>query len=174
MSARSILLAAFALVVTSTACQPAAQEEASGALPDDDLAAIGDVRESYKQATLAGDWAAVAALYAPDGVRMPPNQAIEEGRAAIQAGSAEGASVTDQTITSVELDGRGGLAYDRGTYSITLRVEGMPEPVTDTGKYLVTLEKQADGSWLLTSLIFNSDLPLPEPESAMGGRDSQR
>ncbi len=45
MSARSILLAAFALVVTSTACQPAAQEEASGALSDEDLAAIGDVRE---------------------------------------------------------------------------------------------------------------------------------
>ncbi len=41
MSARSILLAAFALVVTSTACQPAAQEEASGALSDEDLAAIG-------------------------------------------------------------------------------------------------------------------------------------
>jgi len=33
----------------------------------------------------------------------------------------------------------------------------------------VTLEKQADGSWLLTSLIFNSDLPLPEPESAIEG-----
>ncbi len=173
MSARSILLAAFALVVTSTACQPAVQE--AGPLSDEDRAAIGNLRESYRQATLAGDWAAVAALYAPDGVRMPPNQAIEEGRAAIQASlAAEGASVTDWTITSVELDGRGGLAYDRGTYSITLRVEGMPEPIMDTGKYLVTLVKHADGSWLLTSAIFNSDLPLPEPESAMGGRDSQR
>ncbi len=165
MSARSMLLAVLVLVVASTACQPPAQEEASGALSEEDVAAIGNTRESYRQATLAGDWAAVAALYAPDGVRMPPNQVIEEGRAAIQAGSAEGATVTDQTITSVELDGRGGLAYDRGTYSITLRVEGMPEPITDTGKYLVTLEKQADGSWLLTSLIWNSDLPLPQQSS---------
>ncbi len=38
----------------------------------------------------------------------------------------------------------------------------MPEPVTDTGKYLVTLEKQADGSWLLTNLIFNSDLAIQQ------------
>ncbi len=168
MSARSMLLAAFALVVASTACQPPVQE--AGPLSDEDVAAIADTRESYGQATLAGDWAAVAALYAPDGVRMPPNQAIEEGRAAIQAGlAAEAGTVADQTITSVELDGRGGLAYDRGTYSITLQIEGMPEPVTDTGKYLVTLVKQADGSWLLTSLIWNSDVPLPEPESAIEG-----
>jgi ketosteroid isomerase-like protein len=42
-------------------------------------------------------------------------------------------------------------------------LEGMEQPITDSGKYLVLLSKQADGSWLISAVIWNSDMPLPEP-----------
>jgi ketosteroid isomerase-like protein len=32
--------------------------------------------------------------------------------------------------------------------------------VTDKGKFLDTLKKQADGKWKLTVIAFNSDLPV--------------
>ena len=52
----------------------------------------------------------------------------------------------------------GGVA----SYSATVTREGMAEPMTDTGKYLVLLRKQADGSWLMTTVIWNSDAPPPQ------------
>ena len=156
MKSRSLVPAAAALAFTIMACQPGA-----GPLSDDDIAAIEGLRDAYIEATLQGDWAAVAALFVEDGVRMPPNQPMEEGRAAIQAGLEAGPSVTNFTVTS-EIEGVDGLAHDRCTFSLTLVIEEAPEPVTDTGHCAAILRKQADGSWALTSLIWNSDQPLPE------------
>ena len=161
MSARSILLAAFALVVTSTACQPPAQEAAG--LSEEDVGAIESTVASYVQSALASDFAEWAALHTEDAVRLPPNQPAVKGRAAIQNWGAA-FSLTDFTITPLEIDGRDGLAYARVTYSYsgTLTAEGMSEVVTDSGRGVWLLRKQPDGSWLLAVDIWNSDLPLPE------------
>jgi hypothetical protein len=35
-----------------------------------------------------------------------------------------------------------------------------------SGKYAVTLARQADGSWRITNLIYNEDMPMSMP---MGG-----
>jgi ketosteroid isomerase-like protein len=40
--------------------------------------------------------------------------------------------------------------------------EGAPEPFQESGKYVVILQKQPDGSWLVVVDIWNSDLPLTE------------
>lgn len=158
MSARSMLLAVTALAVTIAGCRYQAPEAAP--VSDEDVAAIGQIRSAYVEATLRGDWAGVAALYEEEGVRMPPNQPIDQGRAAVQAAlEATPGTVTDVTVTGVELEGSGGLAYDRGTYSITIEIEG--RPLTDRGKYVAVSRKQPDGSWLLTALIWNSDQPPP-------------
>ncbi len=66
------------------------------------------------------------------------------------------------SLTPAETDGVGDLAYDRGSYSVTVSIEGMPEPLTDAGKYVVLLRKQTDKSWLIMASIWNSDMPLPE------------
>ena len=55
------------------------------------------------------------------------------------------------------------LAYDRGTYSMTVTPPGAA-PIEDRGKYLTIYRKQADGSWKIARVMFNSDLPLPAPE----------
>ena len=162
MTTRSLLLAALVLGLTSTACQPPAQE--AGPLSDEDIAAIRTGLQVYVQALLAGDWAAAAAWHTEDAVRMPPNNTVVRGRAAIEARFAERIdTITAFTATSVEIEGRDGLAYDRHTYSMTSRWVGMSEPITNTGKALVVWQKQADGSWQAHRVMWNSDLPLPEP-----------
>ncbi|NIM48799.1 MAG: DUF4440 domain-containing protein [Gemmatimonadales bacterium] len=156
MKKRAVLPATALLALALAGCQ------AAGPLSEQDLAAIAEVRQAYVDAVLAGDAAAVAALYAEDATEMPPNVPATEGRAAIQARYEAGEDVTEFTVTPVATEGLGTLALDWGTYSVTMVIEGVEEPYQDTGKYLAICEKQADGSWLMTVSIWNSDLPLPE------------
>jgi uncharacterized protein (TIGR02246 family) len=160
MSTRSVLLAALALALASTACQPPAQEAAG--LSEEDVATIAASPDAFAEAMLAGDWAAVAALYTEDAVFMHPNRPAVEGRAAIQARMEQLRPFEQFEATIVEIDGRGDLAFVRATYSETYTVEGTPEPIHDTGKYVEIWRKQPDGSWLIAVEIWNSDLPLPE------------
>ncbi len=162
MNTRLILVAAFALSLTSVACQPAAQEAASGALSDEDVAAIRNTLASWVRSVRASDWAAAAALLTEDAVWMPPHEPLLVSRAAVQKSLAALHLVTDFTATPLEIDGRDGLGYSRISHSITFAAEGAPEPITDTGKVLVIWRKQPDGSWLMAIAIWNSDLPLPE------------
>ena len=165
MSTRSVLLAVLALAVASTACQPPAQE--AGPLSEEDVAAIRAVPEAFAQAVLAGDWGTVAAGYAEDAVLMPPNGPAVEGRAAIRAWweASSTPNMTQFTLPPTEIDGHGDLAYVRGTYAMTIVPEGAPEPFQGSGKYVVILQKQSDGSWLVVVDIWNSDQPLPEEGS---------
>ncbi len=156
MSTRSIVLV-MALALTFSAC-PAPQV---GWLSEEDVEAIRSTREAYVQAVLAGDSAATVAQFTEDAVLMPPNQPLVEGRSDIGAWYAS-FTVTELTVTEAQVDGRDRLAYDRGTYSVTFSTEGMPEAVSDTGKYVHILRKQADGSWLWAVAIWNSDLSFPE------------
>jgi uncharacterized protein (TIGR02246 family) len=161
VSARTTLFAVLVLALASMACQPPAQE--AGPLSEEDVAAIRAVPQSYTEAMLANDYAAVAALWAEDAVLMAPNEPLIEGRAAIQASyEAMPVTVTEYSNTMVEIEGRGDLAYARGVIAAAGTVEGMPEPVSDTIKYLAILRKQPDASWLLSRVCWNSDLPLPE------------
>lgn len=150
---------ALALALASTACQPPVQ--GARGLSEEDVAAIRRITDSYTQAALAGDWAAVAGFYAGDALFMPANESAVEGRAAIQAWYEALPTMTEFAVRPVEIDGRGDLAYVRGAHSITLTPEGVPESIQDTGKYISNLRKQPDGSWLAVVGITNSDLPLP-------------
>jgi uncharacterized protein (TIGR02246 family) len=151
------------ILFVAAACQPAAAP-----LSDADVAAVRALGTSYAQAYLAKDPAAAAALFAEDGVEMPPNRPSNVGRDAIRAGWAAGfdagveASVF--TLTSAAIDGEGGLAYDRGAYVWTGTAPGLPEPMTDSGTYVSIARRQEDGSWLYAAVIWHSDLPLPQPE----------
>jgi len=141
-------------------CEPEAAP-----LSPEDATAVRQIGLAYAAAVLAGDADAVVALYAADAVEMPPNSPTRAGLAAIRGGY-EGEMEVAQafTVTSAEVDGRGDLAYDRGTWSWTGIVEGMTEPVTETGKYVAIAREQEDDSWLWQAVIWNSDTPLPGQE----------
>ena len=150
---RRLILAAAALTVLA-ACQTPNTN-----LTDEDIAEITNIATAYTQATRAGDADAVAALYTEDAVEMPGNQPARVGRAAIRATYG---GLNDLEVNMTELDGRDGVAYERGTWTQSVPVADTT--VGMTGKYLVILRKQADGSWLRTHAIWNTDAPIPQPE----------
>ena len=163
MKARTTLFVVLVLALASTACQPPTQEAAG--LSEEDVAAIRSLIDSYEQAVIAGDYQAAAAVWAEDVIRMPPNVPMIQGKAAMMEEFEARTYVVEEFDQAFEeIDGRDGLAYARGPYSITLAIPGYPEPVSDTGKSLAILRQQADGSWVMTIGIFNSDLPLPEED----------
>ena len=139
-----------------------AEEVGVKALSDEDVAAIKAATEAYMQAVRSEDLAALAALYTEDAVWMPPNQPMVRGREAIQTWNEESPPMIEFNLIAIEIDGCGDFAYVLGTYSSTIALEGAPEPIQDTGKYIEIRRKQEDGSWLIAVDIFNSDLPLPE------------
>lgn len=158
------------LGLTALACQPAAQEAATAALTDADIAAIESLPAQWAEHAKMGHASVVADLYTEDAMELPPNEPMHRGRAAIMERlESDFAGLEDITITADETEGAAGIAYTRGTYSATFMEEGMEEPFTDTGKWIGISHQQADGSWLLSRLIWNSDQPLPEMgESGMG------
>lgn len=135
-------------------------EQVTG-LPEEDVAAIRGTVESVVQATLADDWAAWESYWAEDAVTMYPHSPATEGRAAVRE-DWESINVTEFAATPAVIEGRDGLAYVRGTYALSVRTEDMPEPASESGKMLLILEKQPDGSWVIAIDASSSNWPLPE------------
>ena len=106
----------------------------------------------------AGNLAAVVALYAPDGCRMPPNQEAVHGSQAIlaqlKAGKDRGLAKVKIAVTAAESSGD--LSYGTGTYVIT----GADGPHLAHGKWMLVLKK-SNGAWKTQCDIFNSDMPMP-------------
>ena len=146
-------IAALALVLTACSAAPA------GLTPEDE-AAIESFHEIWIQHVLARDFDALETLYPEDTVVMSPNMPAIEGIEKVRAWFEGYPVTTTMELTTLEVDGRGDLAYVRGMYEMTVVVEGAS--VSDTGKFIEILRKQEDGSWLMAVDIFNSDLPLPE------------
>jgi uncharacterized protein (TIGR02246 family) len=148
------------VVLPIFACQPAVQQ---AGLAEEDRAAINAMISDLVDAELAGDYETVAGMMVADVVSMPSNMPLIEGRDAWSAWvESMGFAVTDLAVDIVEMDGRGDLAYLRMTYTESLTVEGASEPIDEVGKCLWLVRKQADGSWLLSTWICNSDLPAAE------------
>ena len=151
------------LALTSTACQPPTQE--AGTLSENDVEAIESIIQQYVQAFLAKDLNAYTGLWTEDAVEMPPNSPALEGREAIIQNWMAGPAPTEFVLDVLDIDGAGDVAYVRGTYSITMTVAGVPEPVRDEGKYLSIFKKQPDATWLFSVDTWNSDLPLSQESS---------
>ena len=137
-------------------------------LTDQDKAAMRKVvDEALKIANAsAPDFAAYVKLYyADDATVLPPNQAAVQGQAALISWFMSAPKMEDFKTEIIEIEGRGDLAYIRGSYSMKVMMPGAPAPVQDTGKYIEIWKKQSDGSWKVFRDIFNSDLPASVPSS---------
>jgi uncharacterized protein (TIGR02246 family) len=147
---------AIALVAASVSAQP---KPAGG-----DEAAIAKLRTAYQTGAGSQDGAAIAKLYSPDGVEMPPNAPAAKGRAAIEAfhkAFGQQFMMHGMTVTSTELKVHGDTAYDVGAYKQSLMAMKGGAVIDDHGKYVVLLKKDASGNWWITHAIYNSDVPLP-------------
>jgi uncharacterized protein (TIGR02246 family) len=134
-----------------------------------DEAAIAKVRSAYQTAAGTQDGPALAKLYAPDGVEMPPNAPAVKGRAAIDAfhkAFGQQWMMHGITITATETKIAGDTAIDTGTYKQQLMAQKGGWIFDDKGKYVVVMKKDAGGNWLITHAIYNSDVPPPVPPAA--------
>jgi uncharacterized protein (TIGR02246 family) len=161
-----LLLSASALVLT--ACQAsdkpgnnvAAMNNGATVNAGADEQAIRGQVDRWLELVKAKDAAGIAALYAEDGVVMPPNAPIGKGRAAIQQTWASLMQTPGFALTfapeQIVVSASGDMALDRGTYRLALAPHGTAQ--TDTGKYVVVWRK-IGGEWKAAADIFNSDLP---------------
>jgi uncharacterized protein (TIGR02246 family) len=141
-----------------SACAPAPKPPDAGA-----RRAIEAAVRHYVAASNEGDAKALADLYADDAVLLPPDHEPVRGREAIGAywsqGTDEGLEVT---TLAVEVDGD--LGYLVGRYNLPPTEE---EPA-DSGKYVMCLRRQRDGSWKLTADIWNQSGEGDEDDDARG------
>ena len=170
--AKSLIAAALALAWI-VGCQ---QEPATEAGSTEETAAVDEaaIRQSieglmaaWESAALAGDAAALAAIYAEDAVLQPPNAPKAVGRPAIQAAFTEMLAATPFTAIDIVSDGvevstSGDIAWAHGSYTSTNTVNG--GPYEDTGKWLSVCENY-DGQWSHVADTWNSDRPLPGGEA---------
>lgn len=123
-----------------------------------DTAAVNKLRDDFTAAFNAGDAARAADLYAPDAVLMPQNQPAVTGREGIRSymqGTFDKFTV-NISIASDEMKFAGDWAFDRGTYKIKLTPKPGGDAIEENNKYLVILQRQADGSWKVARDIDNS------------------
>jgi uncharacterized protein (TIGR02246 family) len=129
-----------------------------------DTAGVAKTRAAFEKAAAAQDGAAIARLYATDGVEMPPNAPAVKGRAAIEAyhkGFGQQFMVHGFSLAATETKVLGDTAYEVGTYKQSLMQQKGGGMIDDKGKYVVLLKKEANGTWAITHSIYNSDNPPP-------------
>lgn len=118
-------------------------------------AAVDRGNRAFLAAYAAHDSAKLAALYAPNAAAFPPGAERANGREAIRKvwQSYMDAGVTNVTIRTVEVEARGGLAYESGDYA--LDAPGKDGTLGhSTGKYVVVW-KRGKGGWQLYRDIWN-------------------
>jgi uncharacterized protein (TIGR02246 family) len=131
-------------------------------LPASDAAAIRAVLERYRAAWLANDADGVRSTFTKDAVLIPHHGlAPVVGMAAINEfwwpASTAKTTITKFTQTTDEIGGQGSLAYVRGRSEVAWTQEDASgqQKWRTGGNYMALLEKQADGQWRMTHLIWD-------------------
>lgn len=112
--------------------------------------AVESAIRRYVDASNRGDVATLASLYAEDAMLLPPDHEPIQGREAIQAFWRQGTD-TGLAVTNLAVEVDGNLGYLVGQYHLPATDE---EPA-DSGKYVMCLKRQRDGSWKVTADIWN-------------------
>ncbi|MEZ4725500.1 MAG: SgcJ/EcaC family oxidoreductase [Caldilineaceae bacterium] len=166
------LLVLVALIFT--ACQPITAQSQPAAPPTDEevVAAVNAIWDEYEASVIAGDVDRWIAQWTNDGVQMPPNEPLVEGKeniyARVGANMAAGPT-TDFVITPLETTSAGDWAYSRGVYTVTFPLGDSGKEGMIDGKFMTILQRQPDGTWKIHRDIFNSNVPPaapPEPDVA--------
>lgn len=149
MSQRALLaIPLFALFACAE--QPAPDKSDTAGAAAAASADIAATRAAWLAAAARDDAAAVAAMYTDDAIFVATEAPAARGRAAIQQALAESFPIsTIDTVDSKEVVVSGDVAYDYGEYQQTVTPQN-GTPQTIRGHYVVTLRRQADGSWKLS------------------------
>jgi uncharacterized protein (TIGR02246 family) len=132
-----------------------------GAKPDPsvDEATIRALSDARAEAFRQGDAAAIAKQFAADGYLMAPGEPKRQGPEQVQAYYQK---IFDEFETDLESGYEevavgGDIAWGRGFAKVTLQPRDGGPPQSSTAKYVNTLRRQPDGSWITTHDIWNAN-----------------
>ena len=153
-----VLLAVWVLFTNIASAREPGQVLSTG-----DSTSVRMVLERYRTSWLANDESGVLSTFAQDAVLMPAHGSLPiVGMTAIkQYWWPESATKTTITKFVQNLDEVGGnqtLAYARGSSDVEWRTEskGTAETWQNGSSYLFLLKRQADGTWLISHLIWDA------------------
>ena len=115
----------------------------------------------FTKAHVAGDTAAIDAMFMPDARSLPPGSDAVVGLPAIHALTVDylRAGVAAFHEETVDFYGTAEYVVDQGTYEMTY---GKPS-VTERGKYL-NVWRQVNGHWKIQTNIWNASTPAVAPK----------
>jgi uncharacterized protein (TIGR02246 family) len=128
---------------------------------DQVTAEITRATREWGEAFRSGEIYDTMAFLAPDAVLIPPNHPALVGTEAIEAwarGMFEALTIQDIDISVDEVRVADGWAVSHGTWHMTMAAGD--NIMSDTTRYVVVWERQADGSWKVAHDVWNSSLPL--------------
>ena len=130
-----------------------------GARDAADRASIRRITSEILAAVNTSDPGRLLAVWADDGVLMPPDRPAVEGRDALERHFRE-VFVERRfrfsfTLGDVKL--AGDVAFERLAYTASVWLAGGGQAVDDAGKGLHVYRRQPDGAWKLALDIWNSD-----------------
>jgi ketosteroid isomerase-like protein len=124
-----------------------------------DSSVITSRSEAWEAALNGADTDALVDIYTSDARLLPPNGPMTSGSDAVRAifGGMIDAGIGGD-LTSVEATVVGDIGYNVGNYTLTAG-----DTVVDSGKYIETWSRGADGQWRIANDIWNSDMPAMAP-----------
>ena len=128
-------------------------------LAGSDMKRISDVRNAYSKGILAGDAPAASAVFTDDAIFLDPNSTTIRGKAEIEkffVNLFADQKVLGFQLTPLDLYGVESLAYEVGTWQLSLLRPQETSPVSHSGSYVLALKKQIDGTWKIAVDIGNS------------------
>ena len=128
------------------------------AVAEDVRAAIEAANKQFVAALSRGDGAGIAAMYTANAQMFPANSDIVSGPQAIEQfwQGAVDAGIRNLTLTTLEAEAQGDIAYEVGTYTLP----GEAGKMIDVGKYVVVW-KRVGGQWKLHRDIWTTSVPAP-------------
>lgn len=125
---------------------------------------MDEFNAASKDAMLNGNMDKVMSYYEDNAMELAPNAAMVKGKEGIRAFMnqmmSSGMKISTVEFGTVELDASGKVAYEIGTYDMSMTVPQMGE-MKDKGKYMSIWRQQADGSWKVHAETWNTDMPMP-------------
>ena len=138
-----VTVPALLILLAGCGARPAAPDSAG-------RQAVESAIRRYVEASNQGDVTTLASLYADDAMLLPPDHEPIQGREAIRAFWRQGTDAGLE-VTNLAVEVNGNLGYLVGQYHLPATDE---EPA-DSGKYVMCLKRQRDGSWKVTADIWN-------------------
>lgn len=162
-SRRMLSLGMLCATLALGACAPKVELQVVDTTADE--AAIRGVLDDITRTFNAGDYDGMFALYRDDVVVSAPGAPDTIGKEAWRTAMA--ATLPPELglklhFHTQELEVAGGLAYERGTYSIDISDKATGAALQSvTGRHIHIFRREADGSWKGWRLFENSADPVP-------------